>query len=275
MSHGRPLIPAFHEWPLVVFSTLAIMGAGLLSTPLFAWAIAGTPALAAGAMPWGVVLLGAGLIVSVGHLGRPLRAPLAPLGLGRSRLSAEIVAAGAALVVGGVAAAMPYVSPVLDLVAATAAVAFLVALGAVYSLPGQETWRGAVAWMPLTTGLGFGAVSLTGHWGESLVAVGAFAAVALAVDTGLLILRRLALVFPAAPLHPRYPAVFDRRQGLLAARLALVDILPGVCVFAGLPKGAAGLLALGILVDRLSFYGFACQHTTESEVSRVESLLAD
>jgi DMSO reductase anchor subunit len=264
----------FHEWPLVVFTTLAIMGAGLLATPLFAWAIAGTPAPAAGALPWGTLLLGAGLAVSLAHLGRPLRAPLAPLGLGRSRLSAEIVCAGVALAAGSAAAVFHYVSPVLDIVAALAAVAFLLTLGLVYSLPGQITWRGAAVGMPLSSGLGFGAVSLAGLWGDAMVAVGALAAVALAVDTGLLVLRRAAIAYPRAALSPRYPAIFARRQLLLAARFGLVDILPGICLLAGLPKGAAGLLALGILVDRLAFYGLASQHTTEAEVARIESMLA-
>ncbi len=274
-SAPGPAATAFHEWPLVVFTTLAITGAGLLTAPLLGWAIAGTPAPATGTMPWGALLLGAGLAVSLGHLGRPLRAPLATLGLGRSRLSAEVVAAAVALAVGGVAAAMPYVSPVLDTAAALSAAAFLATLGLVYSLPGQQTWRGAVVWMPLTSGVGFGAVSLAAIWGEAVTAIGAVAAVALAADTGLLILRRLALVLPATPLRPRYPALFAGRDVLLAARFALVDIVPGVCLFAGLPKSAAGILALGILVDRLSFYGLACQQTTESAVDRIETLLAN
>jgi hypothetical protein len=190
------------------------------------------------------------------------------------RLSAEVLFAALALLAGIVTAVLHYVSPILDIAAAVAAVAFLVALGLVYSLPGQQAWRGAVVWMPLSSGLGFGAVSLVGIWGGAVVAVGAVAAVALGADTGLLIVRRVALEYPRAPLTPRHPSIFARRQVLLASRLLLVDILPGACLFAGLPKGAAGLLALGILIDRLSFYGLACQHTTEAEVARVESLLA-
>jgi len=270
----NPAASPFHEWPLVVFTTLAIMGAGLLATPLLAWLAAGTPAPAAPAIPWGALLLGTGLVVSLAHLGRPARAPLAPLGIGRSRLSAEIVAAALALLLGIVTAMLPFVSPVLDLATAVAAIAFLLTLGFVYALPGQQTWRGAVVWMPLSSGLGFSAVALSGIWGGAVVAIGAVAAVALAADTALLIVRRLALMWPRAPLAPRYPAIFDRRQWLLAARFALVDILPGCCLLAGLPKGAAGLLGLGILADRLGFYGFASQHTTEAEVGRVETVIA-
>jgi DMSO reductase anchor subunit len=270
---SHPAAGSFHEWPLVVFTTLAIMGAGLLATPLVAWLAAGTPAPAADAVRWGAVLLGAGLVVSIGHLGRPLRAPMASFGIGRSRLSAEVVAAALALALGVVTAVLPYVSPILDLATAAAALAFLITLGLVYNLPGQQTWRGAVVWMPLTSGLGFAAVSLAGIWGASLVAVGSVAAVVLAADTVVLVLRRLALAWPRAPLAPRYPAVFARSQALLAARFVLVDILPGCCLLAGLPKGAAALLGLGILVDRIGFYGFAAPHATEAEVGRVDAAI--
>jgi DMSO reductase anchor subunit len=265
---------SFHEWPLVIFTTLGVTGAGLLATPLLSWVVAGTPAPAASSVRWGALLLAAGLLVSLAHLGKPLRAPLAPAGLGRSRLSAEVVAAIVATLLGITAALLPYVSPVLDIATGVAAIVFLVTLGLLYSLPGQQTWRGAVVWMPLTSGLGFGAVGLAASWGEALAAVGAVAAVALAADTALLIVRRLALVWPRAPIAPRYPAVFARLQTILFARFALVDILPGCCLLAGLRWTAVALLGLGILVDRVGFYGLAAQRTTESEVERVEGLLA-
>jgi DMSO reductase anchor subunit len=269
-----PAARTWHEWPLVVFSALGIMGAGLLTAPLPAWLAVGTPAPAAGVLPWGVLLLGAGLVVSLAHLGRPRRAPLAALGVGRSRLSAEIALAGLTLAVGGVTSVLAYVSPALDIVTATSAVAFLAALGLVYSLPAQPAWRGAVVWTPLSSALGFGTVSLAGLWGGALVAVGPVAAVVLAADTGLLLLRRAALTYGGRSLAPRHPHLFARRDLVLGARFLLVDVLPGACLFAGLPKGAAAVLALGILVDRIAFYGLACQLTTEAEVARVEALLA-
>jgi DMSO reductase anchor subunit len=213
-------------------------------------------------------------LVSLAHLGRPVRAPLASLGLGRSLLCAEIVVAGVALVLGMATALFPYVSPVLDVATASAAIALLVTLGLVYSLPGQQTWRGAAVWMPLTSGLGFSAVALAAVWGEALVAIGSVAAVALAADTALLVVRRMALEWPQESLAARYPSVFARRQSILAARFALVDILPGCCLLAGLPTAAAGLLGAGILLDRVAFYGFASQHTTEAEVLQVERVIA-
>jgi DMSO reductase anchor subunit len=258
----------------VVFTTLAVCGAGLLATPLLSWVAAGTPAPAAATVQWGALLLAAGLVVSLAHLGRPLRAPLVSGGLGRSRLSAEVVAGVVATLLGATAAFLPYVSPILDVATALAAIVFLVTLGLVYTLPGQRTWRGVVVWVPLTSGLGFGAVGLAASWGEAMAAIGAVAAVALAADTALLIVRRLALVWPPAPVAPRYPAIFARLQSILFARFALVDILPGCCLLASLRWTAVALLGLGILVDRVSFYGLAAQQTTESEVERVEGILA-
>jgi DMSO reductase anchor subunit len=272
-TSSHPGAGSLHEWPLVVFTTLAITGAGLLATPVVAWVALGTPTAAAGAVGWGAVLLGAGLVVSTVHLGRPLRAPLASLGLGRSRLSAEVVVAGVALLLGIATALLPHVSPVLDLTTPAAAVALLVTLGLVYALPGQQTWLGAVVWMPLTSGVAFSAVALAAFREEASVAIGAVATVALAADTALVVVRRMSLVRPMTALAPRYPSVFARRQTLLAARFALVDILPAGCLLAGLPAAAAGLLGLGILVDRVGFYGFASQHTTEAEVRQVEAVI--
>lgn len=276
MNNGSSTARAdrFHEWPLVAFTTLAVMGAGLLATPLLAWVAAGTPAPAAGAVRWGAVLMAAGLAVSLAHLGRPRRAHLALAGLGRSRLSAEVAAASLATLLGGATALLPYVSPILDVAAAAAGMAFLVTLGLVYRLPGQHTWRGAVVWMPLSSAIGFGAVALAAIWGEAVVAIGAVAAVALAADAALVVIRRLSLAWPAAPLAPKYPRVFARGQLLLAGRFGLVDILPGAFLLAGLPGVATALLGLGVLLDRVSFYGLASQQTTDAEIARIERSFA-
>ena len=271
---ATPAAGSFHEWPLVVFTTLGVTGAGLLATPLLSWAAAGTPAPATVSVRWGAALLALGLVVSLAHLGKPLRAPRASAGLGRSLLSAEVVAAGVATAIGATAAFLPFVSAVLDVAAAAAAVVFLVTLGLVYRLPGQQTWRGVVVWMPLSSGLGFGAVGLAAIWGEGLAALGAVAAVILAADTALLVVRRMALVWPREPVAPRYPAVFARVQAILLARFALIDILPGLCLFAGLGWAAVALFGLGILADRVGFYGLAAQRTTEAEVARVDGIIA-
>jgi hypothetical protein len=71
----------------------------------------------------------------------------------------------------------------------------------------------------------------------------------------------------------RHSAKGWRHSGA-AIRFFLVDVLPAALLLAGLPKGAAGVLGLGILVDRLSFYLLAHQHTTEAEIQRVEEIIA-
>jgi DMSO reductase anchor subunit len=273
-TSSHPGAGGLSEWPLVIFTTLAIMGAGLLATPLVAWLAAGITAPAAGAVGWGALLLGAGLAVSTAHLGRPFRAPLATVGIGRSRLSTEVVVAGVALILGIVTALLPERSALLGFATAAAALAFLVSLGLVYALPGQQTWRGAVVWMPLTAGLGFGGVSFAAMWSGPSVAVSVAAVGILAADTVLLTARWMSLALPKTRLAPRYPPVFARRDLILVSRLALVDILPVCFLLAGLPSIAAGLLGLGILVDRVGFYGFASQHTTEAELQRVEQVIS-
>lgn len=281
----------FHEWPLVIFTTLAIMGAGLLTAPIVAGLVAPAGAAATPVMLPGVALLAAGLVVSLAHLGLPQRSPLALARVGRSRLSSEIALAGLALAAGIAAVALPYSSPVVTLLPALFGVAFLAALGLVYSLPGQATWRGAVVCSPLTMGLGFGALGLGAAWNGSTAVLAPIASVLLVADAGLFLLRRQRLAEVRAqtgradaPVRAardkglgrpqvRYPGAFAHREAMLAARFILVDILPGILLLSHLPKGAAGALGLGILVDRLSFYLLAAQHTTEGGIAAVEDRL--
>lgn len=250
---------SFDEWPLVVFTTLAILGAGLLMAPLIAVLVGPAAAAGAGLLLPGAALLAAGLVVSLAHLGQPQRAPLALARAGRSRLSTEILLASAALAAGALAAVFPYWSPVTTLLPAVLALGFLVTLGLVYNLPGQLAWRGSIAASPVVLGVGFGALALGANDG-SFASVAPVAAICLATDVVLFLVRR-------------------RRTGGAAAvpafRFLLVDVLPGCLILAGLPKGAAGALGLGILLDRLSFYLSAAQHTTEAEIARIEDLISD
>jgi anaerobic dimethyl sulfoxide reductase subunit C len=127
----------FHEWPLVVFTTLAVMGAGLLTAPLIAAIVGPSAAAASPVVLAGTALLAAGLLVSLAHLGQPQRSPMALARVGRSRLSNEVLLASATLAAGIVAVVLPYVSPVTTLLPSFCAVAFLVSLGRVYALSGQ------------------------------------------------------------------------------------------------------------------------------------------
>ena len=267
----------FHEWPLVVFTTLAILGAGMLTVPLGIGVIDVHGGAVDAIQLWreasasrtlvGLALLLAGLVVSMAHLGKPARSPRALARLGHSRLSVEVALAGATLAAGAAAVAWPVVHS-LALVTALCAAAFLPALGFVYALPGQLTWGGASAITPLTTGLGFGALVLLATPGGPASGIPLAAPVLLGVDVIAFALRwRMVSLVGQAEAWPH--------TSLLAARFVLVDVLPCVLLLAGLPKGAAGFLGLGILVDRLGFYLLAAQHTTEREIARIEALMEE
>jgi DMSO reductase anchor subunit len=252
----------FREWPLAVFTTLAVLGAGLLTAPLVEL-LAGPPALAASRLLLpGMALMAAGLVVSLAHLGRPRRSPLALARVGRSRLSNEVGAAAATLAAAAFAIAFPSLSPIAPLLASLAAVAFLVTLGLVYALPGQLAWRGAATWTPVVLGLGFGTLALAAVRDGGVWTVAPVAAIVLVADASLFIARWSGVERIAG------------RLAFTAMRLLLVDILPAVLAIAGLPKAAAGALGLGVLADRLSFYLLAAQHTTEAEIAQVEDIIA-
>ncbi len=254
---------AFHERPLVGFTTLATLGAGLLTAPLIGTASGGRAAGGWVVPGAGLALLAAGLVVSLLHLGRPWLSPLALAGMGRSRLSAEVALAAATLAAGAVAVLFGG-SQAAAILAALLALAFLVALGSVYALPAQRTWRGTAMLAPPLMGLVAG--------GLALEAVTSPATGRTAQAAGLLIAAD-ALVFLYRWLQVGRVGRLPHSVTLLGARVALADLVPGVLVLLGLPGAALGALLLGILSDRLAFYLLAAQHTTEAEIARVEALI--
>jgi DMSO reductase anchor subunit len=249
----------FHERPLVIFTALAILGAGLLTAPLAALVPAAASYVASGTFGLttllGTLLLAAGLLISLSHLGRPLRSPLALARVGRSRLSSEIAAVSVTLISALVILLVPGLPPAAALVPAVLALVFLVTLGRVYDLPGQDAWRGLVAWTPLTLGVSVGALAACAAGGSAVFAWAAVVADSsvIAISTGM-----------------------QRRAGTPATthgRILLADIVPAVLLAAGLPIPALVVLALGVVADRLSFYLHASQHTTEAEIAQIEALM--
>jgi DMSO reductase anchor subunit len=263
-----------HEWPLVLFTTLVVGGAGLLAASALAGdQRSGLAALAA---------LGLGFAVSLAHLGRPLRAPLAVRRAGQSRLSDEIVAGGATWLCGAawlLAASHHAVGPAVATAARTAAlaapIALLVVVGLLYRLPAQQTWRGWATVAPAVAGLAFGVVAVTvlsaapaPPW------VTPAAAWLVVTDAALTLARWRGLQRHRTMGVPVHEAIFARRHVLLAARLALFDAVP-ILLAAGLPTaaGSAGpvaVMAAGLLLDRLLFYGLAVRRTTQAELMRAE-----
>lgn len=254
-------VDTFHERPLVAFTTLAILGAGQLTGPLVS--------LAAG-HPWsssrlvglaGVALLAAGLGASLLHLGRPWLSPLALRRAGRSRLSTEVALAAILL---AAAALAVLVDGAVIIASATAilALAFLLALGQVYNLRGQRTWRGPWMATPCLLGLTAGALGVAASSGAS-DRIMAAARLLIVGDAAVFLGHWILVGKPGGLPH----------ISLLGARVVLANVLAGGLVAARRPGFALALLALGVLADRLAFYLLAMPHTTEAEIARVEALI--
>jgi len=270
-----------HDQPLVEFTSLAIGGAGLAGV-----AAAAVPDVT---MAWPFVATGAGLLAagvlrSLGHLGRRTRAPQAWRGMGRSPLTHEILLAMLLLGSCGLMLALAATGRPTGLLRAPTAVlaaAFLVSIGFVYRLPGQPAWRGAAAWTPLTAGLAFGAIAITSFAATSLrlpmalppvprtIALGAVALDTLTFLLRCVALRRIRLA--AARIDP--PDWFAHPIAALATRVVLLDVVPAASIMLGPAPLFVFVAALGLWVDRSSFYALTAPHSTEAEIARVELLI--
>jgi len=128
----------FHEPPLVLFTALATAGAGVgaahLCLAFLGWAPWVPPA---GLMTLIGVLLAVGLLFSVGHLGRPLRSPLALFRVGRSPLSNEVLVLGVTLASSLVAVLLPAGHPLVAPLSVTVLVTSLL------TLPVDVGWAGS------------------------------------------------------------------------------------------------------------------------------------
>ena len=150
----------FHELPLVLFTALSTAGAGV-----------GVSHLGLACLRWSSwvppmevllgfsILLALGFLSSAGHLGRPLRGPLALVRVGKSPLSTEVLLVGIAVATGLLGVVLPSdhgLVPPLSVAAILSSVPLLLVLGLVYNLPNQLTWRGLTPAQPFVLGLGFG-----------------------------------------------------------------------------------------------------------------------
>ena len=283
----RPVGPHFHEFPLVLFTTLGIAGAGVGSAHLLQVAVGGS-ALAL-SLQEGILLsvsLLVGVILSAGHLGKPLRGHLALKGLGRSPLSNELLALGIALGAGVLGLLLregifPWTLPgagyllgPVGLLASLGSVAFLLSLGILYNLPGQLSWRGPAVGHPLVLGTAWGL--LLGLGGSQPLGDATFPpllGVVLAVDGALVILRFRSLWRNQGVGEASYPQLEAWGVWGLGVRLFLSTVVAPLSLLGGGWGGAVLALSLALFLDRMAFYALAVVKTTESEVARVEALL--
>jgi DMSO reductase anchor subunit len=271
-------VGGFHELPLVLFTAMGMAGGGIGAASVLQGALSGRlPSLTRAESILLSVLLGTGFLISARHLGRPLRGPLALRGMGRSPLSNEVAALAVTLTGALLGAALPSGHPlqaVSDLVAGIGSIAFLLAVGVVYRLPGQLAWRGAVVFHPLVLGTAWGLLTAAPRLGSP--ATGAIlraVLVALLLDGVLVLIRNAAMERAGREGSASYPGVFRFRGLVMGARLASSALLTPLALLEGQWEMAVGALSLACLLDRFGFYALAVRQTTESEVARVEALL--
>jgi DMSO reductase anchor subunit len=259
--------------PLVAFTSLAMAGAGAIAADAFAALNGYVPQPAVTAA--GCVLLAAGLLVSLTHLGRPARFPLAAARFGRSRLSTEVVLGPLTLACGALSLAAtfgslpgPYVYPAASILAGS----FLVMVGVVYRLGGQLTWTGAAVLTPVSGGLVVGMVGV-----EALAPgphVVPLAIVLILFDAVVFMLRWRKVTSLALAGHDGVSHWFEHRHELLLGRFLLVDAIPFVLLTLSPSLVAPTVAAAGLVLDRFAFYALGVQHTTEREISSVEDAIA-
>jgi DMSO reductase anchor subunit len=258
--------------PLVWFTSLAIGGAGVIASS--AWRAPSDLSSEAVGLAIGTIALGAGILVSLSHLGRKSRAPLAVGGVGRSALSHEIVLAGATLAAALALLAMYWqgaFSAWPRIAAAATATLFLLSIGRVYHLGGQRTWRGATVLIPLTAGLVCGEVFLQAI-GNASIREDSLAYWIVPIDALVFTVRWWTLARDTPPLvAPRVDG--SRLHNLSAARLLIFDAVPLVLLDMHVAGPAIVAVALGLALDRWLFYALADQHTTEAEIARVEAMI--
>ena len=261
--------------PLVVFTSLAIAGAGIVAVdPVLreiAQAAASTPALTAG-----VALQAIALIVSLLHLGRIDRAPLAARRTGRSPLSNEIVMAGAALAASAVLLALGWGEPApagMRLLASALGAGFLAAIGLVYRVPGQLTWTGPAAITPISAGCAFGAVVVQAMVPE-LDGVPRAVVALVGIDAAIFLLRWQEAAALDVSVVGRIAGPFwSWRHRWCVARVFLLDVLPLALLLVWPTPLVIAVAAAGLVADRVAFYGLAVQQTTEREVERVDDAI--
>jgi len=268
----------FHELPLVLFTALAIAGAGVgtahLGLFLLGW-VSLVPALWVMALVG--VLLALGLLLSVGHLGRPLRSALALIRVGRSPLSNEVLVLGVALVTSLGSVALPLGHSLVTPLTATAVVSSaltLVALGLVYRLPGQPAWAGPVLAQPFILGIAFGLTVLQGTLPPGTRARAEILILVVLLVDGLLVwerTRRIAGVLDRGiPAHPR---IHGQKGAAVVLRILMGILLPAAALLGGRWELAGISLFLSLFLDRTLFYGLAVRFDTEAEVGRVVTVL--
>ena len=262
---------------LILFTSLAQMGAGIAAVhPLF-WLVTGKfiwPGwieVAAVAL-----LLLAGMISSLAHLGRKKRMLFVLFRINQSPLSIELLLAGSTFVAALTTflwyRTVPFFAWRVTIVAA---LMLLLVMGLVYRLGVQLTWKGAVVATPLITGM---------LWGSMFLIVVENAAsdfsllpvyLLIMIDVILTTVRCRTIEHSGQYGRPKSAAAFKDRHKLIITRLIVTDLLTLFALLLIDPVTALITVTAGVFMDRHIFYAMGIVHSTEAEISRVEAIISD
>jgi DMSO reductase anchor subunit len=156
-----------------------------------------------------------------------------------------------------------------------AALILLLVMGFVYRLGGQLSWKRAAVVAPLIIGMLWGSVFL-------LVVENAASATSLplvylliTIDVLVTTIRWRTIEHSGRYGQPRFAAAFEDRQKLIITRLIVTDLLTMTALLLIDPVVALITVTAGVFMDRYIFYALGVEHTTEAEISRVESFISD
>lgn len=265
------------ESPLIMFTSLAQMGAGIAAVHPLLWLVTGKfiwPGwieVAAVAL-----LLLAGMVSSLAHLGRKKRMLFVLFRINQSPLSLELLLAGitfaAALATFLWYRTVPFFGWRVTIVAA---LMLLLVMGLVYRLGGQLSWKGAAVVTPLITGMLWGSVFLLVVETAASDNAGLLVYLLITIDVLLTTVRWRTIEHSGRYVQPRFAAAFEDRRKLIITRLIVTDLLTLSALLLIGPVVALITVTAGVFMDRYIFYALEVVHTTEAEISRVESFISD
>ncbi len=264
-----------HFVPLLIFTAFMILAAGTVMAVGAAHAFHAPREHPAVYLAAALALIAAGLAASFFHLGRKDRAHRAVLGLAHSWLSREVVSAA----VFGQTTALAFLTCVtggggmlFDLFlygAVVSSVLLLAALGMVYRLPRQRTWKGPATLASPLLSAGFLAAGLLVPGTEVFPLVIGFSALG-TVDFVLFLLRVTLLIraskYRPGLLFPNLATVL--RPAFVLRLVASIGAWTAALLFES--AAAPALIALSILLDRFLFYAGAVKETPRSETAKIK-----
>jgi DMSO reductase anchor subunit len=265
-----------HQVPLLLFTTTAVTAAGLMSG-LFVLLVFGKTGLQIRtSLLWTAVLVTAGMLVSLFHLGRKGRFLRAVTGIGHSWLSREVIVAGVFAVSTGCSylfmenRSMTGLFNLYIYAAVLSALILTITIGMVYNLAGRRSWTGISNWAaPPVTALLLGACCMM-LWEESRLHSLIFLSLWLA-DFTLAVSRTLTFSRLIRNTHRfTFPRFIPFTRFVYISRLFL-SVLVMIAALFFLRFLLLPMLIAIVFLDRLAFYAGMTEISPRSEIAELKA----